>query len=74
MVFDKEKVQEYVDTIVVLLEVGGDSAYEVEVNGSNKSLFQIILENMRTVNDKKLFAKILKALLGNGVVNLPVIN
>jgi hypothetical protein len=39
MVFDKEKVQEYVDTIVVLLEVGGDSAYEVEVNGSNKSLF-----------------------------------
>ena len=39
VLFDKEKVQEYVDTIVVLLEVGGDSGYEVELDGRRKSLF-----------------------------------
>ena len=65
--FDPLKgVQEYADTIVVLLEVEGDPHYEVEVDGWRKSLFQIILENMRNAKDKKLFAKVLKALLANG--------
>lgn len=38
--FDLQKgVQEYVDTIIVLLEVEGDPHYEVDVDGWKKSLF-----------------------------------